>query len=263
MVPDPVPVDQDRDQKIRRPGRHLNADVDDRADDVSGQHEDDDAVDVSERAHIGRLLEQERHPGDRREAAFLATAGEFRRLDENPVGRIVELIGGDGPYFLVGRQRRPTDPLRTRAPDHPAGTNLAARDPHPAELIVMRPSALVVDDRAPFGSIVEIPAITLRLHPMARRVGMPARRGDGRHPYLAVGRMGDEAPIAGEHGALGGIERVGRRGGLGLLGRGRLCAIVRRRRRETGDQHEEKQNGSGGRARGHRLDLAPHGHFLH
>src|SRR5206468_10540215 len=65
---------------------------------------------------------------------------------------------------LVGRQRRPTDMLPAVAPQHPTGPPLRTGNPHPAELVILNPTAVMIGHQTPIGLLVigrPIPPVVL------------------------------------------------------------------------------------------------------
>src|SRR5947209_9126131 len=199
-MPQPVEVDQGLREKERRPGLEAYLHIDYRADDCGGQHKDQDAVSIFELPDVSRRLQDRRDLTGRRRAARIAACGELRRLHEDPIVRIVELIGGDALEILHRRQRHPANPVCIGAPCYPAGTELETRGPHPAHLRIVGPAAIMMDDAAPIAGIVEVPAKLLRANPLARRVRMPAERRRRRHPYFPIAYMLDEADVFRQNG---------------------------------------------------------------
>src|SRR4029450_13702123 len=126
---------------------------------------------------------------------------ELRRLDEDPLFAVVELVGRHVLEGLVRRHRRPARPLRTRAPHHPAGAECGAGIPGPADLLIPEPAAVMVDDLTPRRLVVVVPAVLFGLHPVTGRIGMPALGGDGWYPDLAEAVVLDAAAVLRAHAA--------------------------------------------------------------
>jgi hypothetical protein len=93
-----------------------------------------------------------------------ARRNDVTLTDENPKLRTFAIFG----YHIVGRQGLPTDILPARLPAvtplHPTGAPLRARNPHPAELIVESPTAVMIGHEAPLGLLftrLPIPPVVL------------------------------------------------------------------------------------------------------
>src|SRR6266478_1964142 len=91
--------------------------------------------------------------------------GDARRHEvtlahENPKLRTFAVLD----HHLIGWQGRPTDMLPPVAPLHPTGPPLRTCYPHPAELVIHDPAAVMISHQAPIGLLVigrPIPAVVL------------------------------------------------------------------------------------------------------
>jgi hypothetical protein len=100
--------------------------------------------------HDGRVAEKDFALLPRQDNFGDARGNEVALADEDPKLRTFAIFG----YHVVGGQRRPADMLPAVAPLHPTGPPLVARNPHPAELIVESPTAIMVGHEAPLGLLL-------------------------------------------------------------------------------------------------------------
>src|SRR4051812_17416082 len=139
VLPNEVEVEDDVDEVPSRPRIEADIDVDPRPDDVAGQHDHSDAVNELQLSDVLGLAQQHR---DLLARSYLGVAadGELRGLDEDPLFAVVKRVGGHVGEGRVRRHRRPTGPLRRRAPDDPAGAECGPGIPGPAELLIPEPA---------------------------------------------------------------------------------------------------------------------------
>jgi hypothetical protein len=159
---------------------------------------------------------------------------------EDPHVRLVAILNDD----LVRRQWRPADALAAASPLHETGAPLVAGDPHPTQLAIIDPAAIMESYPTPFRLLLvrgPVPAPIVIVDPASNRIGPPITADLPRPPDLAPPGMAFPSAVWLEGGSeLGGNRNPLRLGGSGREGnRDHRCRHQQRR-----DEHRARHSGA-------------------